>query len=70
MVEYIGVRDVQRIVAAMGPAEFMARLAAEIEADYRRWPEFDNSPRLASHSPVGVIELMPATDRRTRARDC
>ena len=64
MVEYIGVGDVERLVNAIGPGDFMARLAAEIEADYRRWPEFDNSPRLASHSPVGVIELMPATDGR------
>ena len=62
MVDYIGVSDIERIVNAIGPAEFIARLAAEIEADYRRWPEFENSPRLASHSPVGVIELMPATD--------
>ena len=62
MVDYIGVSDIQRIVRALGPAEFIARLAAEIEADYRRWPEFEKSPRLASHSPVGVIELMPATD--------
>jgi ornithine cyclodeaminase len=62
MVDYIGVSDIQRIVNAIGPAEFIAQLAAEIEADYRRWPEFEKSPRLASHSPVGVIELMPATD--------
>jgi ornithine cyclodeaminase len=62
MVNYIGVSDIQRIVQAVGPAEFIARLAPVIEADYRRWPEFENSPRLASHSPVGVIELMPATD--------
>jgi len=64
MVTYIGVSDIQRLVQAVGPAEFMAQLAAEIEADYSRWPEFENSPRLASHSPVGVIELMPATDGR------
>src|SRR5512139_4172649 len=64
MVDYIGVNDIQRIVNALGPAEFIARLAAEIEADYRRWPEFEKSPRLASHSPVGVIELMPASDGR------
>jgi ornithine cyclodeaminase len=62
MVDYIGVSDIRRIVNALGPAGFMERLAAEIEADYRRWPEFENAPRLASHSPVGVIELMPATD--------
>ena len=62
MVDYIGVSDIERIVNALGPAEFMARLAGEIESDYRRWPEFEKAPRLASHSPVGVIELMPATD--------
>ena len=49
MVDYIGVNDIQRIVNALGPAEFIARLAAEIEADYQRWPEFEKSPRLASH---------------------
>lgn len=64
MVDYIGVQDIERLVRAIGPAEFIARLASEIEADYRRWPEFEKSPRLASHSPVGVIELMPATDGR------
>jgi ornithine cyclodeaminase len=62
MVDYIGVSDIQRIVSELGPAGFIERLAAEIEADYRRWPEFENAPRLASHSTVGVIELMPATD--------
>jgi ornithine cyclodeaminase len=67
MVDYIGVSDIERIVNAVGPAEFMARLAGEIAADYRRWPEFEKSPRLASHSPVGVIELMPATDGKLYA---
>lgn len=67
MVRYIGVGDVQRLVRAIGPAEFIARLADAIEADYARWPEFEKSPRLASHSPVGVIELMPATDGRLYA---
>jgi ornithine cyclodeaminase len=62
MVNYIGVGDIQRIVQAVGTANFIERLAHEIEADYRRWAEFEKSARLASHSPVGVIELMPATD--------
>ena len=62
MVDYIGVADIRRIVNALGPAAFIARLAGEIAADFRRWPEFEKSARLASHSPVGVIELMPATD--------
>ena len=64
MVDYIGVNTIQQLIQAIGPGEFIERLAAEIEADYRRWPEFEKSARLASHSPVGVIELMPTCDGR------
>ena len=48
----------------MGAGVFIERLAAEIEADYRRWSEFEKSSRLASHSALGVIELMPTSDGR------
>lgn len=64
MVDYIGVNTIQQLIQAIGPGEFIERLAGEIDADYRRWPEFEKSARLASHSPVGVIELMPTTDGR------
>jgi ornithine cyclodeaminase len=62
MVDYIGVSDIQRLVRETGAAAFMTQLAGEIEADYRRWNEFEKSARLASHSDVGVIELMPTSD--------
>jgi ornithine cyclodeaminase len=45
----------------------MEELAGEIEADFLRWSAFDKSPRHATHSPVGVIELMPASDGRLYA---
>jgi ornithine cyclodeaminase len=64
MVDYIGTERVQDLVTRVGAAAFMGALAAEIESDYRRWPEFAKSPRHAIHSPVGVIELMPASDGR------
>jgi ornithine cyclodeaminase len=64
MVDYIGVSDIRRLVAEIGVAPFIERLAAEIEADYRRWPSFDKEERVASHSPIGVIELMPISDGR------
>jgi ornithine cyclodeaminase len=62
MVDYIGIKDIQRIVGRIGPALFIEGLAAELEADYRRWGEFDKSARHAIHSPGGVIELMPTSD--------
>ncbi len=64
MVDYIGVADVARLIQSVGPGEFIERLADEILADYRRWNEFEKSARLASHSSVGVIELMPTSDGR------
>jgi ornithine cyclodeaminase len=64
MVDYIGVHCIQQLIQAIGPGEFIERLASEIESDYKRWPEFEKSARLASHSPVGVIELMPTCDGR------
>jgi ornithine cyclodeaminase len=64
MIQYIGIERMKELVAAIGTAEFIAGLAEAIEADYRRWPQFDKSPRHAVHSPVGVIELMPISDAR------
>lgn len=64
MVDYIGISDIQELVRRRGVAAFIAGIAREIETDYRRWDEFEKSARLASHSPVGVIELMPTSDGR------
>jgi len=67
MVDFIGIERVQDLVARRGTARFIEELAREIEADLRRWEHFDKSPRHATHSPVGVIELMPACDGRLYA---
>lgn len=55
-------RDVAQIVRAQGVAGALRRLTGEIEADFKRWQEFDKSARTASHSRDGVIELMPTAD--------
>jgi len=62
MVPYIGVHDLQRLVARLGLDVFLERLAAAIELDFTRWDAFEKAARVASHSSVGVIELMPASD--------
>jgi len=64
MVDFIGIERIRELVARRGAARFIEELAREIESDYLRWSEFEKSPRLASHSQVGVIELMPASDGR------
>src|SRR5271170_5061797 len=62
MVDYIGTARLRQLVQGVGCGRFIEELAGEIEADYRRWSEFEKSARLASHSSDGVIELMPTSD--------
>jgi ornithine cyclodeaminase len=62
MVDYIGTARIRELVSLKGLGSFIEELAAEIDSDYRRWSQFEKSPRLASHSAGGVIELMPTSD--------
>jgi ornithine cyclodeaminase len=60
--QIIDVPTVVELVKRAGLAPLLVELADYIETDFRRWHVFEKTPRLASHSPVGVIELMPTTD--------
>ncbi len=51
-----------QLIHHIGIEDALKGLADYIEADFRRWELFDKSPRVASHSPEGVIELMPTSD--------
>ncbi len=59
---YMSVAHLVEWVRRKGLPACIFAVAQRIEADYRRWPEFDKSARVASHSPGGVIELMPIAD--------
>jgi len=61
-VPFVSVDNMMRLVHSLGIEEMLKGLAAYIEEDFRRWELFDKTPRVASHSKVGVIELMPASD--------
>ncbi|GHC08895.1 MULTISPECIES: ornithine cyclodeaminase [Gemmobacter] len=65
LVPFVSVDNMMKLVLHIGVERMMAELAAEIEADFLRWPLFDKTPRVASHSEVGVIELMPTSDGET-----
>ena len=62
MVPFVSVDNMMRLVNHVGIEAFMSDLAREIESDFARWDLFDKTPRLGSHSDVGVIELMPTSD--------
>lgn len=48
-----------------GPDHIINGMVDALERDFRRWTSFERAPRVASHSPVGVIELMPTSDGTT-----
>ena len=62
LVPFVSVDHMMKLVLALGVERVLADLASCIEADFRRWQIFDKTPRLATHSAEGVIELMPASD--------
>ncbi|MEL6318567.1 MAG: ornithine cyclodeaminase, partial [Pseudomonadota bacterium] len=65
IVPFISVDNMMRLVWSIGVERFLTELAGYIEEDFRRWDRFDKTPRVASHSVEGVIELMPTSDGET-----
>ena len=65
LVPFLSVETMMRLVHHIGLEAMLSDLAAEIEADFARWESFDKVARVASHSDVGVIELMPTSDGET-----
>ena len=61
-VPFVSVEHMMGLVHHMGIENVLCDLADQIEADFKRWELFDKTPRVASHSDVGVIELMPTSD--------
>jgi len=65
--QFLSAQDVATIVRRQGIAESLLGMADYIRADYLRWHDFDKNARVASHSELGVIELMPIADDTTYA---
>ncbi|KQU87986.1 ornithine cyclodeaminase [Mesorhizobium sp. Root102] len=62
IVPFVSVDHMMKLVLKVGVERFLVELAGYIEDDFRRWELFDKTPRVASHSAEGVIELMPTSD--------
>ncbi len=67
MTRFIDVPTMSRLVQGIGMTRFIGELADAIQADFVRWPEFDKSARVANHSDIGVIELMPVSNAQRYA---
>ncbi len=59
----LDVYDINKIVQKIGIRDFFTRLIAVLESDFKNWENFDKMPRIATHFPYGVLELMPTSDK-------
>ncbi len=62
LVPFISVGHMKKIISMVGIETILQELADCIEEDFKRWALFDKTPRVASHSKEGVVELMPTSD--------
>lgn len=62
LVPFVSVDHMMQLIHHVGIEPMLCGLADYIEADFKRWQLFDKTPRVASHSKEGVIELMPTSD--------
>lgn len=67
LVPFVSVENMMRLINHLGVEAMIRGISEYIEADFKRWPEFDKIARIAAHSQVGVIELMPVSDGREYA---
>ena len=65
LVPFVSVDHMLQLINDIGIETMLKELAEYIEQDFKRWPQFDKTPRVASHSEDGVIELMPTSDGQT-----
>lgn len=64
---FVDVPHMVRWMRQTGPQTLLAGMIEAMEKDFRRWDSFELRPRVASHSEIGVIELMPTSDGQTYA---
>lgn len=70
MVRFVNVHNLSRWAMDTGLEPLLVELTAALEADFRRWEQFDKVPRFGVHSEHGVIELMPTCDGITYGFKC
>lgn len=61
-VPFVSVDHMMELIHQVGIEKMLSGIAGYLEQDFKRWSDFDKTPRVASHSAEGVIELMPTSD--------
>lgn len=59
---FVSVENMMRLIHRVKLERMLTDLTDTIEANFRHWEQFDRTARVASHSPVSLIELTPTSD--------
>ena len=59
MTTFVDVPTICRMIERVGIAQFIKGIESTMKEDFQQWESFDKCPRVASHSELGVVELMP-----------
>lgn len=62
MVQFVNVTNMARWIQRESVEKIIGTMIDYLERDFKRWEKFDKIARVASHTPFGVIELMPTSD--------
>lgn len=62
MPQFVDVANMARWIQKDGVENIITGMVEYLENDFKRWEKFDKIPRVASHTPFGVLELMPTSD--------
>ncbi|GGH66149.1 ornithine cyclodeaminase [Rothia aerolata] len=65
MTQFVDVKSMAAWIQRDGVENIISGMVPYIEEDFKKWERFDKIPRVASHTPFGVIELMPTSDNET-----
>jgi len=67
MTRFVDVPSMSALIQRLTLPRFIGKLAGAIWGNFMHLPAFDETPRVASHSKIGVIELMPVSGERRYA---
>ncbi len=62
LVPFVSVENMLALIHSHGLDRCLSEITEATARDFTRWEVFDKAPRLAAHSSIGVIELMPVSD--------
>ncbi|MEJ6012731.1 ornithine cyclodeaminase [Corynebacterium sp. H127] len=62
MTQFVDVANMVRWIQREGVEKIISNMVDYLEHDFTQWQRFDKTPRVASHTPFGVIELMPTSN--------